>query len=83
MLPLTERETAVVRLMTSGLSNREISSALGIKTATVKNHSTAIFRKWRVNDRTQAAVVAFARGIITPQEAYQQMTAYMRERESM
>lgn len=76
---LTPRETAVARLMACGLSNKEIGQALGITPHTVKNHSTKIFRKWRVNDRTQAVVCVFFLELITPQEAFGEMLAYRRQ----
>lgn len=78
---LTPRETAVVWLMACGLSNKEIAVALGIKHSTVKNHSTAIFKKWHVNDRTQAVICAFAKELIAPREAFSQMRAHMRQEE--
>jgi DNA-binding NarL/FixJ family response regulator len=48
--------------VTRGLSNREIAFKLDISHQTVKNHMTAILRKMRCHDRTQAAVYALSRG---------------------
>ncbi|MFQ5421936.1 MAG: response regulator transcription factor [Anaerolineae bacterium] len=44
------------------MSNKEIAYKLGISHQTVKNHMTAILRKLRVDDRTQAAVYALRHG---------------------
>lgn len=61
---LSGREMEILRLITRGLSNKEIAKALGISRQTVKNHMTSILRKLAVNDRTQAAVYALRRGWI-------------------
>lgn len=59
---LTERELEVLRLMSEGVSNREIGLRLYIAEKTVKNHTTNIFRKMGVSDRTQAVIEAIRRG---------------------
>lgn len=56
--PLSERETEILRLITNGLSNREIADKLFITEGTVKNHVTNILGKLDVRDRTQAALKA-------------------------
>ncbi len=61
-IPLSPRETEILEHVTSGMSNKEIAYKLGISHQTVKNHMTAILRKLRVDDRTQAAVYALRRG---------------------
>jgi DNA-binding NarL/FixJ family response regulator len=61
-VPLSPREMEILEHVTSGLSNKEIAYKLGISHQTVKNHMTAILRKLRVDDRTQAAVYALRRG---------------------
>ena len=48
--------------MTRGASNRDIAHRLTISEQTVKNHMTAVLRKLRVDDRTQAAVYALRHG---------------------
>lgn len=62
--PLTPRQMEVLELVTGGLSNKEIALRLGISHQTVKNHMTAILRKLRCQDRTQAAVYALSHGWI-------------------
>jgi DNA-binding NarL/FixJ family response regulator len=61
-VPLSPREMEILEHVTHGLSNKEIAYKLGISHQTVKNHMTAILRKLRVDDRTQAAVYALSRG---------------------
>ena len=61
-IPLSPREMEILEHVTRGQSNKEIAYKLGISHQTVKNHMTAILRKLRVDDRTQAAVYALSRG---------------------
>ena len=61
-IPLSPREMEILEHVTKGLSNKEIAYKLGISHQTVKNHMTAILRKLRVDDRTQAAVYALRHG---------------------
>jgi DNA-binding NarL/FixJ family response regulator len=60
--PLSEREMEVLSCVVRGMSNKEVASLLGISHQTVKNHVTAILRKFGVEDRTQAVVYALKRG---------------------
>lgn len=62
LVPLSPREMEILELVTKGASNKEIAHRLGISHQTVKNHMTAILRKLRVDDRTQAAVYALQHG---------------------
>ena len=55
---LTDREIEVLRLMTEGFTNNEISERLSISPHTAKSHVIHIFNKLGVDDRTQAAVLA-------------------------
>jgi len=61
---LTERETAVLKLMTSGIGNREIAEALKISDGTVRNHVSSIFSKLGVNDRTKAVLYALQKRLV-------------------
>lgn len=63
--PLSDREMEVLACVVRGLSNKEIAGLLGISHQTVKNHVTAILRKFGVEDRTQAVVYALKRGWVT------------------
>ncbi len=53
---LTEREREVLALVADGCADKEICVKLAITRSTVKNHLTAIYDKWRVRSRTQAAL---------------------------
>jgi RNA polymerase sigma factor (sigma-70 family) len=66
--PLSPREMEILKLITRGLSNKEIAHSLGISHQTVKNHMTSILRKLDVEDRTQAAVFALRRGWVRLQD---------------
>lgn len=61
---LTQRETEILRLMVSGIGNREIATALSLSEGTVKNHVTNIFSKLAVTDRTKAVLRAIAMGLV-------------------
>lgn len=63
-IPLTQRETQVLRHLALGLSNKEISQSLSISIETVKEHVQHLLRKMGVNDRTQAAVWAVRKGMV-------------------
>lgn len=54
----TKREFEVLQLLTEGKSNREIADTLRISEKTVKNHVSSLFKKMKVNARTQAVVIA-------------------------
>ena len=61
---LSERELEVLRLITSGLSNREIAQELFITAGTVKRHVHNIYRKLEVRSRTQAVARARDLGLV-------------------
>ncbi|MEN6405407.1 MAG: response regulator transcription factor [Thermoguttaceae bacterium] len=63
-VPLTQRETQVLRHVALGLSNKEIGKSLEISVETVKEHVQNILRKIAVTDRTQAAVWAVRKGLV-------------------
>jgi DNA-binding NarL/FixJ family response regulator len=64
VVPLSERELDVVRLLADGHSNREIAAALHLAEGTVKNHVTNVLGKLGARDRTQAALRARALGLL-------------------
>ena len=63
---LTARETEVLTLLASGLSNAEIASRLYLSNATVKTHINRIFAKSGARDRAQAVRYAYQHGLATP-----------------
>jgi DNA-binding NarL/FixJ family response regulator len=63
--PLTGRQVAVLELVASGKSNKQIAWELSISETTVKAHMTAILRKLGVTSRAQA-IVLFQRQLLPP-----------------
>ena len=61
---LTARETEVVRLVSEGLSNRDIARRLVISENTAANHVRSILAKTGSDNRTQAAMYAAAQGLL-------------------
>ncbi|MBC8163242.1 MAG: response regulator transcription factor [Roseiflexaceae bacterium] len=61
---ISEREREVLRLLTDGLSNREIGARLFLAEGTVKNHVSTILDKLHAANRTQAARIAREHGLI-------------------
>ena len=61
-LPLGEKE--VLALIATGMTNAEIAEQLFISPHTVKNHVTNIYKKIKVEDRTQIALWAIAAGLV-------------------
>jgi pimeloyl-ACP methyl ester carboxylesterase/DNA-binding CsgD family transcriptional regulator len=62
--PLTSRETEVLRLVASGLSNREIASSLVLSEHTVHRHVANILRKLSQSSRAAATAQATRAGLI-------------------
>ena len=62
--PLTARELEVLQLIVDGHSNLKIAGKLYITLGTVKTHVRNIFKKFYVNDRTQAAILALRAGLV-------------------
>jgi LuxR family transcriptional regulator, maltose regulon positive regulatory protein len=52
--PLTDRELAVLRLLPSRLTHREIANELYVSLNTIKSHVRAIYRKMNVSSRPSA-----------------------------
>ncbi len=63
-VPLTQRESEVLRQLAYGLTNKEIAQTLHISYETVKEHVQHILRKIGVSDRTQAAVWAVRKELV-------------------
>jgi DNA-binding NarL/FixJ family response regulator len=55
---LTPRQLEVLRCLARGQSNKEIAYQLGLSQGTVKIHIAAIFRAFKVRNRTQAVIAA-------------------------
>ena len=62
--PLSQRELEVLRLISQGLSNREISERLVLALDTVKGHNRRIYEKLQVERRTEAVARARELGLL-------------------
>ncbi len=63
---ITARELEVLRLAAYGVSNPEIAERLHVSVNTVKAHVKSILGKLQLKNRTQLAVYAVRKGLITP-----------------
>lgn len=64
LLSLSNREHYVLRLLSQGLTNREIAKELGISQRTVDHHVTHILTKLNAPNRTAAVVLAQRAGFL-------------------
>lgn len=63
--PLTEREEEVLQLVAQGLTNNQIGEKLFITEGTARAHIHNILQKLGLSDRTQAAVWAAKKGLLS------------------
>lgn len=62
---LTQRELEIINYIACGQTNKEIAEKLFISEKTVKNHVSSILRKMGLEDRTQVAIYAYKKGLIS------------------
>jgi DNA-binding NarL/FixJ family response regulator len=60
---LTDRERSVLKLLAQGQSNRNIGKSLQLTEGTVKGYVSNILAKLKLEDRTQAALLAVKLGL--------------------
>ena len=65
---LTDREKDVLRLLSRGLSNKAMAKALNLSKGTVKIHVSNILGKLQVTSRTEAALLALQKGLVSLDE---------------
>jgi DNA-binding NarL/FixJ family response regulator len=66
--PLTNRELEVIKVISTGLNNKEISKKLFISEATVRHHLSSIYGKLNISDRLNLVIYAYKYGIVKNQE---------------
>lgn len=64
---LTRRESEILQLVASGMSNKEIANELTITEGTVKNHVHNALEKLHLTNRVQAAAYAVRQGFTKPE----------------
>lgn len=64
VLKLTPKELECLDLLSYGLCEKEIASAMEITLSTIKKHKKQVFRKLNVNNSVSAVRQAFVRGIL-------------------
>ncbi len=60
---LTDRERAVLDLVTEGLSNAEVGQRLSLAEKTVKHYMTSVLSKLGVRSRVEAALIGYQAGL--------------------
>lgn len=66
--PLTPRETEVLRLVVSGLLNKEIADKMGVALTTVISHRKNLTRKLGMRSVSALTIYAVTHGLVTPEE---------------
>ena len=68
---LSDREMEMLKLLATGMSNKEIAEKLCLSLRTVKAHMSNIFTKMNVASRSEALVEALRRGLLTLEDINQ------------
>jgi DNA-binding NarL/FixJ family response regulator len=61
---LTSREIEILKLLASGMANKQIAYRLKISEKTVRNHVSNTYEKLSINDRSQAVLYAVRKGLV-------------------
>jgi two-component system response regulator DesR len=62
---LSDREREVLNLIATGATNREIASRLFLSPYTIKEHTSAVYRKLDVRNRAEAVQRGQRLGLLT------------------
>ena len=65
---LSNRDVCILRLLASGMSNKNIADRLHLSDLTVKNYLVQIFNKLNVSSRTEAVITVLKTGIVSLDE---------------
>jgi DNA-binding NarL/FixJ family response regulator len=63
---ISDRRLEIVRLASTGMSNKQIARELNVGERTIKDHWSVILQRLGVQNRTQAVNVAHGRGLLAP-----------------
>jgi DNA-binding NarL/FixJ family response regulator len=61
---LTTREVEILRLVTGGLTNRQLAEELGVSTRTVDAHLRSVYAKLGVKSRSAATRIAVEHNLV-------------------
>ena len=61
---LTPREIEILKLIATGMANKQIAYRLGISEKTVRNHVSKMYEKLHIYDRSQAVLYAVRKGLV-------------------
>ena len=61
---LTTREVEILKLLASGMANKQIAYKLKISEKTVRNHVSNMYEKLNIYDRSQAVLYAVRKGLV-------------------
>ena len=61
---LTRRELEILRLIATGMANKQIARRLKISEKTARNHVSNMYEKLQIHDRAQAALYAVRKGLV-------------------
>jgi DNA-binding NarL/FixJ family response regulator len=64
---LTRQESNILALVAQGKRNTEIAQELYLSIRTVESHIYRIFQKLKISSRTEAAIYALERGLLSNQ----------------
>ncbi|MDP9247479.1 MAG: response regulator transcription factor [Candidatus Dormibacteraeota bacterium] len=61
---LTAREIEILKMLASGMANKQIAYKLKISEKTVRNHVSNMYEKLQIYDRSQAVLYAVRKGLV-------------------